>query len=74
MTTSEHQMKISVTGMTCSHCKATVEKRISSIQGITHVNADPERNEVTLSGEGFDLEKVKDAVESSGYVFKGMIK
>ena len=73
MSSDENKIKISVTGMTCSHCKATVEKGISAIQGITHVNADPDHNEVTISGEVIDLEKVRDAVESSGFGFKGMI-
>ncbi|HPE56536.1 MAG TPA: permease [Bacteroidales bacterium] len=71
MSSQVNKLKISVEGMTCNHCKMNVEKNLSGLEGITGVVADPDHNEVVLDGENFDLEKIKQTVESIGYGFKG---
>ncbi|NOX48140.1 MAG: hypothetical protein GXO89_14295 [Chlorobi bacterium] len=64
-------IKLGVTGMTCNHCKANVEKNLINLEGVDFVNADPQSDEVILKGGRIDLSKVKDAVESIGYGYKG---
>jgi uncharacterized membrane protein YraQ (UPF0718 family)/copper chaperone CopZ len=66
-------MKLSVTGMTCNHCKANVEKNLINLEGIDYVNADPQSSEVILKGDNIDLARVKDVVESIGYGYKGKL-
>jgi uncharacterized membrane protein YraQ (UPF0718 family)/copper chaperone CopZ len=73
MSSQVNQLKISVEGMTCNHCKMNVEKNLSGLEGIDHVEADPDHNEVVIDGENFDLNKIKQTVESIGYSFKGKI-
>ena len=60
-----------VEGMTCNHCKASVENGLAKLESISEVIADPGNNKVTLQGEGLSESKVKDTVEALGYVFKG---
>jgi uncharacterized membrane protein YraQ (UPF0718 family)/copper chaperone CopZ len=64
-------MKLGVTGMTCNHCKANVEKNLLGLEGIDFVDADPQSGEVLLKGDRIVLSKVKDVVESIGYGYKG---
>ena len=64
-------IKLGVTGMTCNHCKANVEKNLLGIDGIDFVNADPQSSEVIVKGGNIDIAKIKEVVENIGYGFKG---
>jgi uncharacterized membrane protein YraQ (UPF0718 family)/copper chaperone CopZ len=68
-----NDMKIIVKGMTCNHCKSTVEENVRTIHGVESVNADIVNDTVTLEGEGFDLEEVRRKIESLGYKFVGKL-
>jgi len=72
MTKHTNNLKISVGGMTCTHCKASVERSIRSIAGIESVNANPDTGDVIIEGIEFDLEKIKFVVEDIGYNYKGV--
>jgi len=74
MSSQVNKLKISVEGMTCNHCKMNVEKNLSGLEGISHVEADPDHNEVIIDGENFDLDKIKQTVESIGYDYKGKVR
>jgi hypothetical protein len=63
--------KFKVEGMTCKNCKAHVEKDVMKLDGVDEVIADFNTGEVSVSGENYDVEKVKQAVEEAGYDFKG---
>jgi len=69
---SMKNMEIVVKGMTCNHCKATVENNVAALEGIAHAEADLLTEKVTISGENIDLEKVKEKVEGLGYKFEGL--
>jgi uncharacterized protein len=62
---------VKVTGMTCSHCEATVKKNLESLTGITNVIADNKSNTVKITGSNINLEKVKSTVNGLGYKFVG---
>jgi copper chaperone CopZ len=58
----------SVTGMTCSHCVASVTEEISTIDGVTDVAVDLPTGAVTVTSErDLDREQVRAAVEEAGY-------
>ncbi len=63
--------EIIVTGMTCNHCKAIVEENVGKLDGIDRVEADINKNRVKISGKDYDLEKVKEKIESLGYNYGG---
>ncbi len=62
---------VKVTGMTCSHCEATVKKNLEALAGITSVIADNKSNTVKITGSDINLGKVKTTVNGLGYNFVG---
>jgi len=72
MTQHTKNLKIGVGGMTCNHCKASVERNLKSIEGIESVNANPDTGDVIIQGTAFDLEKIKFVIEDIGYNYKGV--
>ena len=63
-----------VEGMTCKNCKAHVENGIRKIEGIEEVDADNVTGLVKVKGDPINEDKIRSAVEKSGYRFKGMDK
>ncbi len=62
---------ITVEGMTCSHCEASVKRNLESISGIDEVMANNSTNSVKIIGSGYKLEKVRQTIEELGYKFIG---
>lgn len=60
-----------VEGMTCNHCKATVEKGIRELDASGEIFADPSSNELRLSSVSIPEDALRQKVESLGYTFKG---
>ncbi|MEI6048908.1 MAG: permease [Bacteroidota bacterium] len=58
---------IHVGGMTCNHCKENVENSIKSVQGVNEVDVDLTTGKVIITGNTFDLEKIKSGIKSIGY-------
>jgi copper chaperone len=57
-----------VTGMTCSHCVASVTEEIGALDGVTDVVVDLPTGAVTVTSEReLDAEQVRAAVEEAGY-------
>jgi hypothetical protein len=71
---SMDQMKIKVTGMTCSHCKLNVEMNLKKLQGVEQALADIDSGEVTIRGGSVDLGQVEKTIEEIGYGFGGRIQ
>lgn len=59
-------MTLKIGGMNCSHCAHNVERAISSVEGVESASVSLSDKSATISGH-FDLENVKQAVESIGY-------
>lgn len=72
MTQYTKNLKISVGGMTCNHCKMSVEKNLKSVTGVESVNANPVTGDVLIEGSEFDIEKIKSVIEDIGYDFNGV--
>ena len=66
-------IEVIVKGMTCNHCKATVENNVAEIEGIESAEVNLSTEKVKIQGENIDLEKVKEKVESLGYRFEGTV-
>ncbi len=64
-------IKITVKGMTCNHCKASVEKNLTKLDGIDQILATPGSNSVEISGENINLKKVEKMVNDLGYEYVG---
>ena len=55
-----------IEGMNCSHCKASVEKAISGVEGVDSVEVDLSSGLATISGEIED-DKITEAVRLAGF-------
>lgn len=61
-----------VTGMTCSHCVASVSEEVGAIEGVTDVAVDLPTGAVTVtSDQPVDDARVRAAVEEAGYTLAG---
>ena len=55
-----------VTGMTCSHCTASVTEEVSELPGVTAVHVELETGRLTVDGDTTD-DAVRAAVQEAGY-------
>jgi hypothetical protein len=62
---------VSVEGMTCNHCRMTVENNISAIEGVEEVTVDLQSGKVKIGGNGVNMEKVVKRVKELGYQISG---
>lgn len=60
-----------VEGMTCNHCKSSVEKNLMKIEGITAVTADPNQNLVVVEGDKISSETISAVIDELGFEYKG---
>ncbi|MBN1986531.1 MAG: SO_0444 family Cu/Zn efflux transporter [Prolixibacteraceae bacterium] len=60
---------VNVSGMTCSHCEASVKNNLEKIPGIAAVVADNNSGTVKISGNNINLQKVKQTINGLGYKF-----
>ncbi len=71
ITTDMKNLEVIVKGMTCNHCKATVENNVAAMEGIEYAEANLARENLVIRGENIDLEKLKEKIESLGYTYGG---
>lgn len=65
---SETVLKIE--GMTCMHCKMSVEKALKGVAGVTSAQVDLAKNQAVVNGEA-DRAVMAKAVEVAGYKVVG---
>ena len=61
------ETKIGIEGMSCGSCVMSVEKAISRVFGVKSVRVSLEKNEATVLGDGFDMARIRAAIEDAGY-------
>lgn len=65
--------KIRINGMSCNHCKANVEKALSSMVNLSKVEVNLEESSATFEGTDINLDEIKNHINDIGYEFKGLI-
>ncbi len=60
-------MKLAISGMTCSHCVGSVRRALLECPGVEGVEVSLAGGEAVVSGDGFDLAAMKNAIEELGY-------
>jgi copper ion binding protein len=63
----DSNITLHVDGMTCNHCKATIEKHVGAIKGVQSVEVILSSKEVHISGTDIPLKKVQDTITELGY-------
>jgi copper ion binding protein len=59
--------RLSIEGMTCSHCVAHVTSALSEIPGVTSVKVDLATKSAVVEGSALDDAPLKAAVAEAGY-------
>ena len=59
-----HHLK--VTGMSCGHCVAAIEKAVKGLDSQAEVAADIEKGEVTVNSD-IEFASISDAIKEAGY-------
>lgn len=67
-------MVFSVEGMTCNHCKSTVENGVSSIENVELAEADIQNNTLKVFGNNLDPGAIEKTITRLNYIFKGQMK
>jgi copper chaperone len=62
-----HTLTLTVPGMHCGHCEASVKEEVSAVPGVASVTVDLDSKLVTVSGEKLDEAALRAAVEEAGY-------
>jgi len=62
-----------VEGMTCDHCKATVESGLKDLQGVKEVMADRANNLVSVQAESISEQQIRETIEKMGYRYAGKV-
>ncbi|MCF8222064.1 MAG: permease [Bacteroidales bacterium] len=69
-TLSSDVLTLGVRGMTCNHCKKSVEDAASSVKGVDSAIVDLAKGKVSITGSNYDIEKIKSGIEGAGYTCK----
>lgn len=62
-----------VEGMSCSHCKRSVESAVMSLENILSADADINKHTLKITGNA-QTNEIKKKVEEAGFTFKGEIQ
>jgi copper chaperone len=62
---------IMVEGMSCQHCKNSIESAVGQLNGVTRVTAHPDKAivEVDFQGEQVSVDDIAKAIEEIGFTF-----
>ncbi len=63
--------EIKIDGMHCEHCAASVEKALSSLEGVKKVKVKLQKGVAKLDGEVSD-EAIRSAVAEAGFTVTGI--
>ncbi len=69
MKSNVHVFKVE--GMTCAHCKASVENGLMELPSVSQVLAEPGTDKVTVEAGDIEDEEIKSTIEGLGYIFRG---
>ncbi|HPC97554.1 MAG TPA: permease [Bacteroidales bacterium] len=61
---------LSVEGMTCNHCRTTVENSAKDVEGVSAADADLQTGRLTIRGTGYNLAEIVKNIEKAGYTVK----
>jgi copper chaperone CopZ len=56
-----------VSGMTCAHCVQTVQTEVVAVPGVEVASANLSLGLLTVGGDGYSDDAVRDAIREAGY-------
>ena len=70
---SDMKTTYAVNGMTCNHCKASVEKNVGAISGVKSVQVDIASKIVVIEADGVSDDVVANTVNELGFEYSGKV-
>jgi len=67
MTLITEQLKYSVPGMSCGHCRAAITAEVGQLAGVTSVDVDLDAKRVSVAGDQLDDAAIRAAIDAAGY-------
>lgn len=64
------QVTFAVPGVSCDHCKTTIESRVSQVPGVQHVEVNVATKQVAVEAD-VPRQVVVSAIEDAGYAVAG---
>ena len=64
---STQTLVLSVPGMTCGHCEASVKSEVGKVAGVTGVDVDLDSKDVTVTGTDLDRAAIVAAIDEAGF-------
>lgn len=64
---NQNTITIKVTGMTCSHCKNSVETNVGKLPNVQSVVATPSQERVVVTGSNINIEEIKSTINGLGF-------
>jgi uncharacterized membrane protein YraQ (UPF0718 family)/copper chaperone CopZ len=64
---NEQRIELAVAGMTCSHCRGSVERTLADQPGVRRAQVDLERGQAKVAGHGLDAQQLADAINALGF-------
>ncbi len=66
---AQNAVVLSVEGMSCNHCKASVEKALKTLEGVEKAQVDLQKAEVEVefNPDKITKEELQDAIRTAGY-------
>ena len=61
------ELKYTVSGMHCGHCKAAVTEEVEQVAGVDAVEVDLDTKRVVVRGENVSDDEVRAAIIEAGY-------
>ncbi len=65
---------IAVLGMSCNHCKNSVEKHVGALSNIKSAEVNLEQKRLHIQGKDIDLSQIQKEIESLGFEYGGIIE
>ncbi len=65
------ELVFTVPGMTCGHCKMSVEGEVAKVAGVASVAVDLDSKLVTVHGEALDRDAIVAAIDEAGFEVAG---
>lgn len=63
----QQQLRYSVPGVSCGHCRTAITTEVMKLPGVEHVDVDLEAKHVTVAGAELDDTAVRAAIDEAGY-------
>jgi len=67
---ADERLTLTVLGMGCGHCKATIELVLHTLPGVCEVYVDLDARRVIVRGRGLNPPQIREAIDEAGYVVK----